>query len=302
MTHRVTYGAGAQTIRGLPVREGRAVVVASATAAIVDLRYSAESAAHVLQDGPAVVDSVATTTTAPAGRGTADPQALELTSTAGVVAGRRYLLSYGGHSDAVRVEEVAGLVVTLESILPRYYAAGAAFVGLEVAVEVPADVTGEKLYLVDAQLAVRWSFAGLPPVREAIYLERAAPTPAVSPDAVLALDATLSTYLASGATIAGHLAVAQAEFQVDLLAAGHDDASHLAGPIGRDAVRSLAAWHCLKHSSDASAVARAKQYRARYDELRAALIVGLQKEKVLKLDADGSSRAPVVVSPFLASW
>lgn len=302
MTHRVIYGAGAQAIRTLPIRDGRAVVVATATAQIVDLSRDADAAAHVLQSGDAVVDSVSTTTTAAAGRGTADAQALDLDSVDGVVVGRRYLLSYGGRSDAVRVEGVDGLRVQLESVLPRYYAAGAALVGVEVGVDVPASVTGDKAYLGDGRLAVRWTFAGLPPVREPIYLERAAPAADVTPDAVLAFDRTLPHYLADGATMAGHLAIAQDEFHVDLLAAGLDDSRHMAGPIGRDAVMRLAAYHCLKHSTDASAVARAQSYRARYDELRAALIAGLRKRKVTQLEADGSAAPASTVSPFLHSW
>lgn len=301
MSHRLIYGAGEQTIRTVPIREGRAVVVASATAAIVDLRYGADSNDHIIAAPVCVVDPLSQVTATPSGRGTPDAWTLTLVNAAGVVAGARYLLTSGGRSEAVRVDAIDGTTLRLESMLPAYFAAGATLRGLEVAVAVPVAVTGEKLYL-EAGLAVRWSFAGLPVYQEQLFLERAAPTPTVGPEAVLSLDATLATYLADGATIAGCLAVAQQEYQVDLLAAGFDDSRHLAGPIGLECVRSLAAWHALKHSSDPSAINRARVYRGRYDELRAAQVVGLTKAKVLELDTDNAETSVDVSRLFAATW
>ena len=103
MSHRIAFEGGEQSVRSVPLREGRAVAVASADFAILDLRYSADTAEHVLSSGAATVDSVSTTLAAAAGRNTADPRALSVASATGIVAGRRYLLASGGRSELVKV-------------------------------------------------------------------------------------------------------------------------------------------------------------------------------------------------------
>lgn len=300
--HRVTFGGGAASLRTVPLREGRAVVVASATYAILDMRYGADDGAHTLASGAATIDSVSTTLSAAAGRGQPDPRALSVASATGIVAGRRYLLTIGGRSELVKVEAVSGTTLRLAATLPQYFAAGATLSGVELVAPLSADVTGEDDYLGEHVLAVQWTPDGLQPWIESIYLERVGPAPLLSPEAVLELDPTLASYAGEGNTVAAALRQAMDDWSVDMLAAGIEDSQILAGPIGRSAVLYRAAYHVIKHSSDTSAVSRAEAYAARYQELRAALLNGAEKKKVAQVNEDGAKQRIDVRSLFRASW
>lgn len=300
--HRLIFGAGAQTIRSVPQRDGRALVVASANYKLLDLRYSADNDAQVLASGAAAVDSVSTTLSAAAGKGTADPRALTVASAAGIAAGRRYLLTSGGRSELVKVEAISGTTLRLAATLPAYFAGGATFSGVELAATVGVDVTGDEVYLRSHVLAVRWEPTGILAFQEQIFLERVAPSPQISAEAVLELDASLPSYCRDGFTVAAALALAQEDFQVDMLAAGLEDSRVLAGPIGRNAVKYLSAWHILKDSTDASAVSRAERYHARYQELLANLLAGKDKAKVAHVDADNAKKPEDIKSLFDVAW
>lgn len=300
--HRVAFGGGAASLRTVPLREGRAVVVASATYAIVDLRYGADDAAHTLASGAATVDNVSTTLSANAGKGSSDPRALSVASAAGIAAGRRYLLQSGGRSELVKVEAVSGTTLRLAATLPQYFASGSTLSGVELVAPLSADVTGEDDYLGEHVLAVKWTPDGLMPWTESIYLERVGPAPLLSPEAVLELDPTLSSYAGEGNTVASALRQATDDWNVDMLAAGIEDSQILAGPIGRSAVLYRAAYHVIKHSSDTSAVSRAEAYAARYQELRASLLNGRNKAKVAQTNEDGAKQRIDVRSIFAAGW
>ena len=300
MTHRIIFEGGSQSIRSVPLRDGRAVVAASADFAILDLRYSADTAEHELESGAATVDSVSTTLAAAAGRNTSDPRSLTVASATGIVAGRRYLISSGGRSELVKVEAVDGTTLRLAATLPVSFPSGAALRGVELVASVPAEVAADDDYLGLPVLAVRWEPAGLPPYQEQIFLERVAPSPPVSPEAVLELDPTLAEYAGQTMTVAGALAMAIEDWSVDMLQAGVDDAQIMGGPIARSALRYRAAYHLLKHSSDESAVRRTEAYAKRYDELRAAILVGRDKAKVTRTDVDNVREPPSVRSLFYA--
>lgn len=301
MSHRIAYGGGAQVVRSVPMRDGRAVVVASADFEVLDLRYSDESAEHVLASGSATVDSVSTTLAADAGKGTADPRSLTVASATGIVAGRRYVVKSGGKESTVKVEAVSGTTLRLASALPSLFASGSSFLGVELVATVPSDVAADDDYLGAAVLAVRWEPSGLLPYQEQIFVERVAPVAPLSPDGVLTLDPTLASYAGQAMTAEDALAMALEDFRVDLMLAGIDDTAIMGGALATSAVRYRAAYHLLKHSSDESAVRRVEAYGKRYDEIRAALAAGLDKPKVTHVDPqDDTAKARTVRGLFRA--
>ena len=301
--HRLTYGAGDQSVRSVPLRsDGRAVVVPSASYAIVDTRRPATDASHELATGSATIDPVATTITAAAGKNTPDPWALTVASAVGIVAGRRYLLTSGGRAELVCVAGVSGTTLRLASQLPVSFSSGATFSGVELAATVPAAVTGEDDYLDGNALAVRWEPSGLAPYFDSVFVERVSPAPLVSPEEVLRLDPTLANFAGEAMSAADATRLALDDFSVDMLTAGVDDDQILAGPIGRSAIIYRAAWHLIKHSTEASAVQRAGLYHARYVELRVSLLQGFDKQKSARLTSNNARVAPDVRSLFAVGW
>ena len=83
---------------------------------------------------------------------------------------------------------------------------------------------------------------------------------------------------------AAALARAHKDFRVDLQLAAINESDLLAGPIGRDAVCYRAAELCFSHGDDPVSERKAKAYGARYQELRAAIVVGALKPQVVALD------------------
>lgn len=304
MIHRLTYGAGAQTVRTVALdQRGQPARVASATYAVVDLRYSADDSGHVLASGAATVDSVSTTTASATGRGAADPRAVTVASATGITVGRRYLLQKGGRAVVVQVAGIDGTTIRFASPVEVVMASGAAFLGLELSCSVPSAVCDEEDYLDNPDvLALRWTPDGLLPYLEPLFVERTAPAQHASPEDIFKMDPTLHAYAGDDMTAAGALTQAQDDLNVDLLAAGVEDDQILAGPIGRRALIYCAAYHLIKHSTDPSAVTRAERYHARWRELTTALLQGRDKAKVRRLDEDLAAQGKSVRGRFAAGW
>lgn len=304
MIHRLTYSGGAQAVRTVVLRDdGRAVVPASATYAVVDLRYDADDASHTVESGNATVDSVSTTTSAACGRGTSDPRSITVTSATGIAAGRRYLLSYGGRSELVSVAAVSSTTARLHTPVRQAFVSGASFLGVELSATLTSGTCGEEDYLDQPNiLAVKWTPSGYPPYVEAIHLERLAPAPLVSPDEVLRLDPTLHAYLDDGMSAEDALRQARDDFDCAMLSHGIDDDEILAGPIGRRAQIYGAAWHILKASTEQSAVNRAQSYATTRDNLIANLVQGAAKKKVAGLTSDEAKAPDSVKSRFAVRW
>lgn len=303
MIHRLTYNAGAQTIRTVPLdQHGRPVKVASATYAIVDTRYDADDAAFEVATGAATLDAVNTTLSQAAGRSSADPHVVVVASAAGITAGKRYLLASGGQVDVVRVLGVSGTTVRLAAAVTLSFPSGSAFQGLEISCSVPSGATGDDEYLEENWLSVKWTPDGLAPFLESIYLERVSPSQLISPDEVLNLDPTLQAYADADMTVDQAARQAVDDFLVDLLAAGREDTSVMAGPIGKRALVYLSAWHLLKGATDPSAVSRAERYHARYGELRNSILQGADKKKTANLTPDLAKKGEAVQSRFRSSW
>jgi hypothetical protein len=272
------------------------VRVASATYGIFDARHSEDSDDHVVVAAgtAAAIDSANTTTTALAGRRAQDRRVITVTSTADFTAGRSYLLeATDGRAELVRVVAVptATTLLTAAEVVGDY-ATGSTIRGVEAAASFPADAANDEDNLDGMPWVIAWAFPDLAPVRESIHLERAEELQLATLADLLQLDPAVARV--GGDRVEPSLALAQAhrDFRTDLALAGADEANFLAGPIGRDAVVYLAAYHALKGSNDDSAVRRAESYYKRYQELRAALQVGRDKPEVVALDRDAASRAP----------
>jgi hypothetical protein len=301
--HRLTFNAGAQTIRTVPLdSNGRPVRVASATYAIVDTRYDADDASHEVATGAATVDSVNTTLSAAAGRSTADPHVVTVTSAVGITVGRRYLISYQGQPELVRVVGIDGTTVRLAGAVTLSFPSGSTFQGAEISCSVPSGTTGDDEHLEENCLAVRWTPDGISPYLESIYIERVAPAQLIAPSDILDLDGSLEAYGDVEMTLDQAARQAVDDFLVDLLSAGREDTSVMAGPIGKRALQYLAAWHLIKSVTEPSAVTRAEKYHARYCELRNGLLQGSDKKKTANLTADLTKKGEAVQSRFRSSW
>lgn len=295
--HRVYYNKGAQTLTTIPHRRGAPVVVASATYAVLDSRYGVDSDEHVVVAAgtAATVDAVSTTLTARAGRVAADRHAVTLTSTAGVVVGHQYAVtSPAGNVELVRVVAVVSATVLRTAAEIRGdFATGSTFKGIEVSGTFPADPAADEDNLDAEAYVVVWTIPGLPPLRESVFIERGEEGQLATLDDLAELDPHIP--LAGGDRVSPATALARAhkDFRVDLMLAGVSEADLLTGPIGRDAVCYRAAELCFAHGDDPVSERKATQYRERYQELRAAIVVGVKKPQVVALDKSDETTQPV---------
>ena len=107
-------------------------------AIVVRLNTSGDATAQLeaATTGSVAIDSVNTTTTVDAAAGA---QVLTLSSSSGVVRGRRYILtSIGGDKEVVEVLTIASNVVGLRRPLINAFASGATFVGSRLTVSIDA--------------------------------------------------------------------------------------------------------------------------------------------------------------------
>ena len=262
--------------------------VTSATYEIIDTRYGVDSDEHVVVAAgtAATVDATSTTLTARAGRGAADRRALTLTSTAGVTTGHQFVLtSSAGAVELVRVADVVSATVLRTAAEIRGdYAAGSTFKGIEVAGVFPADPAADDDNLDSDAFVVVWTLPGLPPIRESVFVERGEEGQLATLDDLAELDPHIPLAGGDRVSPAAALARAHKDFRVDLQLAAINESDLLAGPIGRDAVCYRAAELCFSHGDDPVSERKAKSYGARYQELRAAIVVGALKPQVVALD------------------
>ena len=242
----------------------------------------------------ATVDTTSTTLTARAGRGAADRRALTLTSTAGVTTGHQFVLtSSAGAVELVRVADVVSATVLRTAAEIRGdYAAGSTFKGIEVAGVFPADPAADEDNLDSDAFVVVWTMPGLPPIRESVFVERGEEGQLATLDDLAELDPHIPLAGGDRVSPASALARAHKDFRVDLQLAAINESDLLAGPIGRDAVCYRAAELCFSHGDDPVSERKAKSYGARYQELRAAIVVGALKPQVVALDKSEETTAP----------
>lgn len=286
--HRVYYLKGAQTLTTIAHRAGSPLRVASGTYEIVDTRYGVDSDEHVIVAAgtAATVDATSTTLSARAGRGAADRRAVTVTSTAGVTTGHQFILTNpAGAVELVRIDAVVSATVLRTATEVRGdFATGSTFKGIEVTGTFPADPAADEDNLDHESFMVVWTLPGLPPLRESIFVERGEEGQLATLDDLAELDPMIP--LAGGDRVSPATALARAhkDFRVDLQLANVSEADLLAGPIGRDAVTYRAAELCFSHNDDPVSERKAKGYGARYQELRAAIVVGALKPQVVALD------------------
>lgn len=133
--HEIVYGGGAQALRFVPRdRDGKIIAVASATYAVEDLRLStSDGDRFVVTSTAATVDSVSTTTSALAGRGSSDPRHVAIADETGIVAGRAYLLvASDGRREPIVVAEVGSGFVRTEDEIAGSFAATSSLSGVEI--------------------------------------------------------------------------------------------------------------------------------------------------------------------------
>lgn len=298
-THRIYYGKGDQTLRTIPHKDGRPVRVTSGTYGIFDVRYSESSSDYelVAAGTAASIDAVSTTLASKAGRNASDHRLLSLASTAGMVVGTSYILeSAEGKAEIVKIVAIPnGTSALTASEIRGDYPSASTLRGVEVSATFPSSAADDEDSLQRDGLPwiIVWTFSGSPPLRESIHLERGEEAQLATLEDLVELDPYLSNV--GGDRIEPALALARAhrDFRVDLQLAGASESDFLSGPLGRDAVVYRAAELALQHSEDESAVRRAEAYGKRYQELRAALIVGSKKPQVTTLDKSQASATAV---------
>jgi hypothetical protein len=292
--HRIYFEKGAQALVTIPHRGGAPVRVTAGTFEIVDTRYSVDSDDHVIVAAgtAATVDALATTLTAAAGRNAADRRALTMTSTAGLVAGAQYILeSASGQAELVRIAAVAsGALARTTQELRGDYPTGTALRGVQVSATFPAPAAADEDNLDEGAFLVIWTFAGLPPLRESILLERGEEAQLATLDDLRELDPMLSVTGGDRVDPAAALSRAHKDFRLDLQMAGVIEADLLAGTLGRDAVCYRAAYLATQHGDDPASERKAAAYLARYLEIRAAVVAGALKPGVVALDKDQQAR------------
>ncbi len=306
-THRIYYGKGAQTLYSIPHRDGRPVLVASASYGIFDARHGESSDDYevVAAGTVGIVDPFNSSLTAIAGRNGESRSLIEVGSTAGLVVGHSYLLtSPTGGAEIVKVAAVpTDRIVRSWAEIRGDYPISSTLRGVEVAAVFPAPPAADDNNLDGEPWKIIWQFAGIAsPIQESIHLERGEENLLATLADLLELDPHLS--LQGGDRVDAALALARAhrDFRTDLMLAGVSESDFLAGPIGKDAVVYRAAQLCLHHSETDADRAKAESYGERYQELRAALMVGSKKPQVVTLDkseANATSSNPAqLFKPF----
>lgn len=172
----IKYGQGAQTVRWVPIdANGVPRRVTSATYRIDDLREPLEGSRRVVVASTgATVSPVDTTLAADAGPETANPKRITLASVTGIQVGGVYMLTDGDapSDEAVTVVRVNASEsgVELSRALPRSFASGDAFQGIELTGTFPADVANDetRLDLGGGPFQVTWSAT----IGGVLYIER----------------------------------------------------------------------------------------------------------------------------------
>lgn len=304
--HRVYFSKGAQALVTIPHRRGAPVRVTAGTYEIVDTRHDVDSAEHevVAAGTAATVDALSTTLTAAAGRNAADRRALTMSSTAGLAVGSQYLLeSASGQAELVRIAAVpSGTLARAAQELRGEFATGSTLRGVQVSATFPADPAADEDNLDAGAFMVIWTFAALPPLRESIHIERGEESQLATLDDLRELDPMLSLAGGDRIDLAAALARAHKDFRLDLQMAGVSEADLLAGQFGRDAVCYRAAYLATQHGDDPVSERKAAAYLARYQEIRAAVVVGALKPGVVALDKASQTAQPVNPAAIFHGW
>ena len=308
---RVVYGGGAQAVSHVP-RDvtGRAVVVASATYEILDLRYPVDSADRtIVASTAATVDAVSTTISAAAGPTTADPRKITVASATGITRNTPYLLATAttGASEVVQVEQVTSTVVLVREPIASAFASASTFKGLAVSGTFPSvTANDEDLFeLGGGPYLVRWTYtaAGVAITREDVaFVVRALEScPATAAEVRERYPEIGAGQVGGQSHLAQYLGAAWRALQVDLLSRGlelQDIKSELAtDAVCAGAAAKLYRWTAIGAGENGDRYSDlADRTEARYREILDALSRGLDKPGTVRIDRNdatapaGSSR------------
>lgn len=292
--HTLIYRGGAQAVALVPTR-----IPSGATFGIADLRYSEDTAEHVIvaEGTAATIDAASTTLSLAAGRG-ADRRVITLTSVAGLEIGRRYQLQDArGQREVVVVDAVNDTAKTVRTRdeVQHEYASGSTFLGAEVRAIVPGTwCDDEDTFRASGMAIITWRLAGVGAavVRETIALERAGAQLATVQDIVAAFP-SLAQGRAGRTDLSTALAQAHMHYAQDLRLAGIDPSAHHGGELARETVKVLAVQYALQSSTDEADTRIYEWARERAAELRAGLVVGRDKVGVVETDRSADSAKPI---------
>lgn len=303
-THRVYFGKGDQTVRTIPHRDKRPVRVESGTYAIYDARFGDVSSDHIVVAAgtAAAISSVSTVLTAKAGRNANDRHAVTVSATAGITAGRTFLLtSPVGHAQTITVASVvSGTALLAANEIRGDFPTGSTLQGVEVSATFPAVEADDDDNLDGLPYVVVWDFPGFPPLRDSIFLQRAEESLAASLDDLLELDSSISNVGGDRRVAETALARAHKDLRTEMLMAGANESDMLLGPIGRDAVLNRAAVYCWMNSSDEQAKAKVAFYDARWTKLVGSLKLGSEKPQVVTLSQASAEKVAQKAAAFVS--
>lgn len=307
MQHRIYFGKHAQAVSTVPHRDGRPVRVLAATYGIFDARFGDTSNDHVVvaEGTAAAIDAVSATLTNKAGRSAQNRRTITVGSTAGMAAGRLYLLtSTAGVVELVKLAAVvSGTEVLTASELRGDFASGSLLQGAEVSAMFPAVEADDDNNLDGMPWVIVWSAPGLPPLRETIFLERGEELQLASLDDLLELDPMISVVGGDRVDPAKSLARAHRDLRTELLMAGANESDMLLGPIGRDAVTYRGAALCWMSCGDSDEASRKVDfYLERWNRLVASIKVGEPKPQVVAVSQASGEKAPSKAAIFLSHF
>lgn len=221
---------------------GRLVPPTTATAQIVDLGEpdtAAPALRIVAATAAAIVDSLATTTTAAAGPKEANIRKIPVTSTAGFIVGRQYLVG-GGTTESFELERIDGLDIYARDGLRTRFASGAAVVGLRVSFTFPSARADDADELQRrAFFGVDWTFVGVTgptAVRTLARIERRQRAARATVADLIRIHAQLADSTHSRTQLESHIDQADRQIDALLLHRGTPLADTTEGSLGNLAV------------------------------------------------------------------
>lgn len=307
--HQVIYGAGAQTLRTVPVsRHGRPTVVTSCTYRIVDLRKGEDDAERevVAAGTSATIDTTSTTSSAACGRGTVNQRKIPVASTTGFSQGRRYLITLADGTREMFVCEGIGTgYLVPRDELSRQYATGATVRGIEVSGTFPSLVANDEEKIEDGEggpYAIDWSWDLDPsPRRELVWITRQPDSLMVTEEEVLAIDPSLSATTGDRYSIPTAIRQAVMETRVQLQLHQIDpDNFHSEGAL-KLAVSYRTAWHLSRLQKGEQNQARAELYLTESQKLMDSICIGVPPEKSVKV-SPSTDTAPGGTSKPYHHW
>lgn len=304
--HQVVYQGGAQALATVPLnRQARPTAATAATFRVVDLRLGEDDPLRLLASGAATLDTTSTTTTAPAGLGTARARELLVASSAGFTQGKRYLVTDdSGIRELVLCEGVAAGLIKLRNELSRKFDLGATVRGIEVSCTFPA-LEADKDGSVDdggGPYAVDWSWDVDPsPRREIVFIVRSAGELTITGDELLAVDPTLSAVAGTRVSLAAAIRTAAMEVRAMMQAAQVDPDNFHGSATAKLAVAYRAAWHVLRHKDGERNDAKAELSRIEGQKYLDNLLIGRPPEKSVAT-SPGTDTAPAGSSKRYHHW